>query len=197
MSADTFSTIADGVAERGYAVVARFLPDREASALAAEALGLWRAGSFARAGVGKRAQLREDERGDHVLWLDEADTSAAQRRLLGRLDGVRLALNRELALGLFDFEGHFALYPPGAEYRRHFDRFASDPRRTVSLVLYLNRGWRAGDGGALRLYDAERPIDVLPEAGTLVAFLSDRFEHAVLRTRRERLSFTGWFRRRA
>jgi SM-20-related protein len=197
MPAETLRKIADGVAERGYAIVERFLPGRETSTLAAEALALWRAGSFARAGVGKRAEVREDERGDHVLWLDEADTSAAQRRLLARLESVRLALNRELALGLFDFEGHFALYPPGAGYRRHYDRFAGDTGRTVSLVLYLNRGWRAADGGELRLYDGERPIDVAPESGTLVAFLSDRFEHAVLRAGRERLSFTGWFRRRA
>jgi SM-20-related protein len=38
---------------------------------------------------------------------------------------------------------------------------------------------------------------VLPQGGRLVAFLSDRFEHEVLPARRERMSFTGWFRRRS
>jgi SM-20-related protein len=37
---------------------------------------------------------------------------------------------------------------------------------------------------------------VLPQGGRLVAFQSDRFEHEVLPARRERMSFTGWFRRR-
>jgi SM-20-related protein len=40
-------------------------------------------------------------------------------------------------------------------------------------------------------------LDVLPEGGTLVAFLSERFQHEVLPARRERLALTGWFRRRA
>ena len=34
------------------------------------------------------------------------------------------------------------------------------------------------------------------QGGRLVAFLSDRFEHEVLPATRERMSFTGWFRRR-
>jgi SM-20-related protein len=38
--------------------------------------------------------------------------------------------------------------------------------------------------------------DVLPEGGTLVAFLADRFPHEVLPATRERLAFTGWYRRR-
>jgi SM-20-related protein len=63
-------------------------------------------------------------------------------------------------------------------------------------VLYLNEGWRAEDGGALRLYLPDGPHDVSPCAPTLVAFLSERFEHEVLPARRERLSLTGWFGRR-
>ena len=64
-------------------------------------------------------------------------------------------------------------------------------------MLYLNESWSAGDGGALRLHLPAGQQDVLPRAGTLVAFLSGRFEHEVLPARRERLSLTGWFTRRA
>jgi hypothetical protein len=39
-------------------------------------------------------------------------------------------------------------------------------------------------------------LEIWPEGGTLVAFLSDRFEHEVLPARRQRLSLTGWFRQR-
>jgi SM-20-related protein len=63
--------------------------------------------------------------------------------------------------------------------------------------MYLNENWALADGGALRIYDGKRVRDVLPVAGTLVCFLSDRFEHEVLPATRERLSLSGWFRRRA
>ena len=99
--------------------------------------------------------------------------------------------------GLAEYEGHYALYPPGASYARHRDRFRDDDTRVLSCVLYLNEGWRREDGGALRLYvEGGRAIDVRPEGGTLVAFLSGRFDHEVLPARRPRLALTGWFRRR-
>ena len=63
--------------------------------------------------------------------------------------------------------------------------------------MYLNEDWTSADGGALRMYDDERVREVLPVAGTLVCFLSDRFEHEVLPATRERLAVTGWIRRRA
>jgi SM-20-related protein len=39
--------------------------------------------------------------------------------------------------------------------------------------------------------------DIVPHGGTLVVFLSERFEHEVLPTARARVSLAGWFRRRA
>jgi SM-20-related protein len=107
-------------------------------------------------------------------------------------------LNRDLMAGLADFEGHFARYPAGSAYARHIDRLVGSDARAISTVLYLNEGWQPEDGGALRIYlGGGRSADVLPEGGRLVAFLSDRFEHEVLPATRERLSFTGWFRRRS
>jgi SM-20-related protein len=109
-----------------------------------------------------------------------------------------LAINRELFLGLFDFEGHMAIYPPGSFYRKHLDQFQDVAQRKVSAILYLNDGWQAEDGGQLRIYLEESAdsdsIDVLPRGGTLVCFLSERFYHEVLPATRERLSVTGWFR---
>ena len=111
---------------------------------------------------------------------------------------MRTSCNRELALGLFEFEAHYALYPPGTRYARHRDRFRDDDARVLSCVLYLNDAWCAEDGGALRVHlDDARRLDVVPAGGTLVAFLSARFEHEVLASQRQRLALTGWFRRRA
>jgi SM-20-related protein len=111
---------------------------------------------------------------------------------------LRRACNRTLTLGLFEFECHYALYPPGASYSRHRDRFRDDDARVLSCVLYLNEDWRSGDGGALRLHlDHKDPLDIAPVGGTLVAFLSGAFDHEVLPARRARIALAGWFRRRA
>jgi len=140
--------------------------------------------------------VRPDVRGDEILWLASPDC-AAERRLLDRLEALRLAFNRELSLGLFEFECHYAAYPPGAAYARHLDRFVTDASRVLSCIVYLNSGWSEADGGALRLHVGEGTVDVLPEGGTLVVFLSERFWHEVLPATRLRLSLTGWFRHRA
>lgn len=195
-----FETILDDLTRRGFAVVQDLLRSDQLEALALEARDGWRAGEFHRAGVGRGAAERPDVRGDHVAWLDPQALSPAQQAYWDFVDQLRRECNRSLYLGLADFEAHFALYPPGAFYRRHLDRFREEGRRTLSCLLYLNFDWLPQDGGALRLYledeeDQEVPLDIQPEAGTFVVFRSDSLEHEVLETRRERLSLTGWLRR--
>jgi SM-20-related protein len=113
------------------------------------------------------------------------------------LEGLRLELNREAYLGLFELELHYALYPPGAGYERHLDQPQGTTQRKVSLVLYLNDGWGPGDGGALRMHEARnQALDIEPVGGRLVCFLTSGREHQVLPARRERLSISGWFRGR-
>jgi SM-20-related protein len=150
----------------------------------------------ARVGRGANERLAPEVRGDFIAWLSEPALDAEQR-LLAKFENLRGTLNRELMTGLEDFQGHFALYPPGAAYARHFDRLVGSDVRAISAALYLNDGWAESDGGWLRIYTGGGASeDVLPRGGRLVAFLSERFEHEVLPGRRERLSFTGWFRRR-
>jgi SM-20-related protein len=191
--------IADAIAEQGWGETDDFVPRGQVRALAEELRGQSQAGVLRQAGTGAGAgrRIRGDVRGDHIAWLEPPRATPVQRLCLARFETLRLELNRELQLGLLDFECHFAVYPPGACYQRHLDRFATDDRRTLSCVLYLNDAWSAQDGGALRLHLGDGHRDVLPLAGTLVIFLSERFEHEVLPARRERLSLTGWFMRRA
>ena len=171
--------------------------------LADEARARDAAGEFYAAGVGRGSarMQRSDVRGDRILWLDQSSAGPVQQPFWQALDALRCALNETLQLGLFSIEAHYALYPPGAFYRRHRDQFrgrvSSSDVRVISCAMYLNEDWTSADGGALRMYDDERVRDVLPVAGTLVCFLSDRFEHEVLPATRERLAVTGWFRRRA
>lgn len=150
----------------------------------------------ARIGRGDNEQLVPEVRGDFISWLQQPVRDAEQR-VLTRLDDLRGTLNRELMTGLEDFQGHFALYPRGAGYARHFDRLVGSDVRAISAAIYLNDDWVDDDGGQLRLYTGGgASVDILPQGGRLVAFRSDRFEHEVLPAQRERMSFTGWFRRR-
>jgi SM-20-related protein len=150
----------------------------------------------ARIGRGAQQRLAPEVRGDFIAWLSEPALDAEQR-LLAQLDELRVALNRALMTGLEDFQGHFALYPPGAAYARHFDRLVGSDLRAISAALYLNEHWTEADGAHLRIYTGGGASeDLLPVGGRLVAFVSERFEHEVLPGRRERMSFTGWFRRR-
>lgn len=197
-----FDSVITDLADRGFAMVPDVLRRDQLEELAQEARQGWQDGEFHRAGVGKSAEERSDIRGDHVAWLDPAAPTRAQQAYLGFVDSLREACNSSLFLGLVDFEAHFAVYPPGSFYSRHRDRFESEGRRTLSCLLYLNFDWLPQDGGALRLYlsdeeGQERPLDILPEAGTFVVFRSDSLEHEVLVTGRERLSLTGWLRRSA
>jgi SM-20-related protein len=197
---DPVAALVAGIAERGRAVVRDALAPGIVGGLRDRAVALDAAGAFAPAGVGRGGARvrRPDLRGDRIHWLDDADSVPAEAAALALLERVRVACNRELTLGLFEFEGHFALYPAGAAYARHRDRFRDDDTRVLSCVLYLNPDWRPEHGGALRVHvDAAPSEDVLPEGGTLAAFLAERFDHEVLPATRPRLALTGWFRRRA
>jgi SM-20-related protein len=194
--------IAAALAEIGWCVTDAFLPPALVASLRDEAQTLLGAGAFHRAGVGRGAalQVRGAVRGDQVLWLDAAAATPGQAAYLRAIEGLRQTLNRTLYLGLLDFEGHLAVYPPGSFYRRHLDRFRGVEARTVTCVCYLNADWSEADGGQLRLYpDQDAPeagIDVLPLGGRLVTFLSDGLPHEVLPASRERVSITGWLKRR-
>lgn len=192
------SRIVDDLATRGWSQHDLFLPATLTQALAAECRQRAADGALAPAGVGRGAaqEVREGIRGDHIQWLEPGDSDACDQ-YLGLMDSLREAMNRGLFLGLEDYESHFALYPPGAFYRKHLDRFRDDDRRTVSAVLYLNQDWLPEHGGQLRMtLKGNVEHDVQPTGGCLVVFLSGEIPHEVLPANRERLSLTGWFRRR-
>jgi SM-20-related protein len=150
----------------------------------------------ARIGSGRSLQRREDIRGDSTCWITPP-LWPAEQILLEQLEQLRLELNREARLGLFEVELHYARYPPGAGYARHVDQPQGRAQRRVSLVLYLNEDWTPAVGGELRIFDAaDGHRDIEPLAGRLVCFLTPGREHAVLPTQRDRLSISGWFRTR-
>jgi SM-20-related protein len=129
------------------------------------------------------------------VWLSEIHP--IEQAYLDAMDALKMQLNRQLFLGLRDFEAHFAHYPPGHFYQRHVDAFRGQSNRIVSSVFYLNPDWSEQDDGQLVLYKAgsDKPLQIVqPRFGSMVLFLSEQFPHEVRPARRDRYSIAGWFR---
>lgn len=191
--------IVAALAGPGWCVAPNYLSAPETEALRHECLNAHASNAFHQAGVGSgKAEIRAEIRGDQVLWIDESSAGPALKAALAKLETLRQSVNQHLFLGLFDAELHFAVYPPGAGYRRHLDQFQTDDRRTLTVIVYLNENWMPTDGGLLRFWPDENApaLEIEPTGGTLVTFLSDRFWHEVSPAHRQRLSLTGWFKRR-
>ena len=150
------------------------------------------------AGIGR---LQEHEtnakiRRDKIHWLD--GNHELEAAWLNYIEELKTFLNRRLFMGLFSYESHFAVYPPGAFYKKHLDAFKGKANRILTTVLYLNQDWSADNGGELVVYEPQDHqqvyTKVVPNYGTLVTFLSDEFPHEVLVANQKRYSIAGWFR---
>lgn len=188
---------ADALAQAGWWYGDQAVPEHLLAELREDMQTLIEADALERAGVGRETDFHIDRtvRRDRILWLNGQRPAPA--RFLSLAEHVRRELNRRLFLGLFEYEAHYAHYPPGAFYRRHVDSFRGAANRILSTVTYLNTDWQPGDGGELVLY-ADEGDEVLariaPKAGRLVIFLSEELPHEVLPARRDRFSIAGWYR---
>ncbi len=193
----------DSVDRHGWAAMRGYMNDPDSLRLRNECEGAYEKGDFRRAGVGrgKGLEVREEIRSDHVMWLHPGDATVEQEVYLAALELLRLRLNERFFLGLFEFEGHFAIYPEGGFYKQHLDRHAGTDDRIVTAILYLNENWQPGDGGELKIWTTSGEKDgafelIEPRMGTLVCFMAGEYWHEVLPARKSRMSITGWFRRR-
>jgi SM-20-related protein len=198
---NSISSIIKDIAQQGYAVVEQFINPQEIASLAAQAKILHSAGEMHKAKTGISKVENSTLRGDFIHWIEASAASEAEMTYLNAMNELQQAINQAFFLGLFELESHFATYPPGAGYQKHLDQFIGKEERKVSCILYLNENWNSEDGGQLRMYldkkDEKRFIDITPQAGTLVVFISSDFLHEVLPAKRERISITGWFRTRS
>jgi SM-20-related protein len=191
-----FEEIAAGLEERGYVVLPAGLPDDIVRCLR-DRLAVLQDENFQLARVGRGSdQIKNPTvRRDHIAWIDDSQPDVDPWLQWARR--LRLFLNQRLYLGLFSFESHFSCFRAGDFYRQHVDAFTGNLNRIVSLVAYFNEDWQAEQGGELVLYSPHEETElvrVLPEAGTLVLFLSEEFPHEVLPTQRDRYAVAGWFR---
>ncbi len=191
-----FLRIADELRTQGYSINPGALPLSLGDGLSSHLSGL-RDEQFSRAGVGRNAALHENDavRRDQICWIER--DSAIECAWLDWTGRLQESLNRQLFLGLFSFESHFARYAIGDFYVRHSDAFKGESNRVLSIVVHLNPHWVPGDGGELVLFTGiggEERINVNPCHGTVIIFLSEDFPHEVLVTNRDRYSIAGWFR---
>ncbi|HEX6592548.1 MAG TPA: hypothetical protein VF050_11160, partial [Moraxellaceae bacterium] len=121
MPATDWRAVADALAGPGHVVLPAAAPVDWWQPLAAEAQALLLHHAFAPARIGRGEGLHREAavRGDGLCWLREDMPAGVQ--YLHWMEGLRQALNRELFLGLQEFEAHYAHYPVGAFYRRHVD----------------------------------------------------------------------------
>ena len=157
-----FTEAAAEIAHQGWTVISDFLPPETIAALRGEAEQLWQQDNFRKAGTGRLGgyAIRPDVRSDHIHWLDDQSPTEAQSLYRATVEELRQEMNRQLFLSLSTYEAHFAIYPAGAFYQKHLDRFNNSDERTISCTLYLNENWLEEYGGQLRLYLPNTFVDV-------------------------------------
>jgi len=194
---DPFADILQDLQTQGWSIQDDFFSDDFTQALINEASDI-QTEKMIQAGVGRQAdhQVLLNSRRDYIQWIDP--DNATRQRFLDVMETLKMALNRRLYLGLFDYEAHFARYDKGAFYEKHIDAFTGKSNRVLSTVLYLNENWQDSDGGELVIYDEHSPEKelgrFLPKKGRLAIFLSECFYHEVKESHQTRHSIAGWFR---
>lgn len=196
---DLASNWTETLSQQGWLVFPDFMEEGLISLLNEDAQKRERDGFFRPARVGRAEGERQasEIRRDQILWWDPHELSYAQTKAWAVFEELRQTLNRELYLGLYNFELHYSIYESGAFYGKHIDQHLSSDLRRVSVSCYLNPEWKSDWGGELLLYKEENVVQtVLPQGGTLACFLSDRIPHEVRPTHHKRMAMTGWFRAR-
>lgn len=86
-------------------------------------------------------------------------------------------------------------------YLRHLDNVSlltgHHCGRVLTTILYLNEDWLDQDGGAIRLFEVDKPLqirsEVVPRFNRLLVFWSADVPHEVLPPRKDRFACTFWY----
>lgn len=191
-----FNTLIDRFIDDQVGTVSHFLSDGLAAALKANLLRLRSAELMLAAGTGNEAAVLHNTliRSDKIYWLDRSHENVHEDAFFNLMDLFVEHLNRTCYTGITGYEFHYALYEEGTFYKKHLDQFRSNDSRQYSMILYLNEGWVAADGGELCIHHADHLQHIAPENGTSVFFKSSELAHEVLLTHKARLSITGWLK---
>ncbi len=186
-------------AENDFLIIDNFLPAEIAERLLNE-LKYWRKqNKFKKGGIGKSAAhtVAEEVRRDEIKWIDKNSCLPNTSEYLNYLERLSNTLNRNFFLSLKDSESMYAIYDKGAFYKKHKDRFKTQPHRVVSVVLYLNAKWKPEHGGELVIHKEGKQktdsIFIEPIYNRLALFKSE-LVHEVVSCQKRRYSITTWLK---
>ncbi|MCP3127456.1 2OG-Fe(II) oxygenase [Shewanella sp. KJ2020] len=195
LSEAMLDVIADALVDKGYVFLTDLVPAHISQVLL-EKIQSTQAHELKAASIGRgvEQQLNPDIRRDRIQWLEEHNEPDSQ--YLELMTQLKNGLNRRLFMGLFDYESHYAVYQPGAFYKKHVDALKGSQNRILTTVFFLNPHWKDADCGELIIYDEQdNELErIAPKMGHFVIFLSERFPHEVRQTLAQRNSIAGWFR---
>ncbi|MBB4118517.1 MAG: 2OG-Fe(II) oxygenase [Mesonia hippocampi] len=196
-----YEQIITDLSEQQYCVVDNFFTSEEVLLLRTKLLQNYKADAFKKSAIGNRTNelIKNNVRGDFILWINEASTAAAEKLFFQKINHLVAYLNRTCFMGILHKEFHYAVYPKGTFYQRHLDTFQNDSRRKLSVVCYLNdKDWAPENGGELVIYKEDQTaINLYPLPGRIVIFESQLLEHEVKEVKKgKRLSITGWLKTR-
>lgn len=194
---DMLDDIANSLVQTGYIILPNALNHQIMQELQQRSQSLSPA-VWCDAGISRDSahQVIKSIRSDKTCWL--SSNHPVEEKFNSYLESLRQGLNKRLFMSLFDYECHFSVYEKGSFYKKHIDALKGNTNRILSMILYLNTDWQLDNGGELLLYLPEHKQEiiqrVLPQMGTMVLFLSEKFPHEVLKTNRRRFSLAAWFR---
>ena len=165
--------------------------------LKANLLGYYQRKQLFSAGTGNKIQVTQDQlyRSDKIFWLDPLHENVHENEFFALMDKFISYLNETCYTGITGYEFHYTLYETGSFYKKHIDQFRNDDSRKYSMVMYLNEGWLAADGGELCIHHSKSQRQhISPDSGKSVFFKSNELEHEVLVTNKARMSITGWLK---
>ena len=171
ISTDDIQKISRG----GVAVIPNWLPPHLISSMHADAQQLFTSGQFQPDGLTNTALRnqgftakadRQTFRGQG--WDSNVGDTETRVEFAARMKELRAQLAKELNRPTLETEGTmrhemtYNWYEPGAKLARHLDEHHEETkgtkgwvmptRRSVTWLVYLNEGWTAEDGGALRCF---------------------------------------------
>lgn len=154
LSEAVLDVIADALVNKGYILLTDLVPHNISQVLLdkIQATDLYEL-KAASIGRGVEQQLNPDIRRDRIQWLDEQNKPDIL--YLDLMTQLKNGLNRRLFMGLFDYESHYAVYQPGAFYKKHVDALKGSQNRILTTVFFLNPNWKEADCGELIIYDEE------------------------------------------
>ena len=153
-------------------IIKEFISEELANNLKINLLKLYNDEEMKSAGIGHLGTFTKNKeiRSDVIYWLEKENNNPYELEFFKRIEDFIEFLNKECFAGIKSYEFHYALYKPGAFYKRHLDQFKDTSNRQFSMITYLNLDWKEGDGGELMIYDKLKSQKTSPNNRKTVFF---------------------------